>query len=237
MSTIARFDGLEENRRYFEDETFLAKAVSSMPPEPLPLWRIAAPILVFLVLLWLGHLPKRPLLAILLHCCLAVIAYAMLQDQFSVRLSKEYFTLGHAPIAGLDNPTLLGLAWGFLGGFPGGIVLGIPLALAATLGPWPHVEPERAESCFRLLGGRGSPSQPDRWSQRLVQCGRGQHCGRRTLDLVDRIGTPAKLLYCGLRSLWHLPWWPQQRTAVGRLGKLSTSHQTATALHKIAECF
>lgn len=151
MSTIARFDGLEENRRYFEDETFLAKAVSSMPPEPLPLWRIAAPILVFLVLLWLGHLPKRPLLAILLHCCLAVIAYAMLQDQFSVRLSKEYFTLGHAPIAGLDNPTLLGLAWGFLGGFPGGIVLGIPLALAATLGPWPHVEPNELNRALGCL--------------------------------------------------------------------------------------
>lgn len=104
-----------------------------MPPEPLALWRIAAPTLVFLLLFCLGRSPQRPLLAILLRCCLAVIAYAMLQDQVSVHLNKEYFTLGHAPIEGLDNPTLLGLAWGFLGGFPGGIVLGIPVALAATL--------------------------------------------------------------------------------------------------------
>jgi hypothetical protein len=140
MSTIKRFDGLEVGKGYFDNENLLAKALNTMPPEALPLWRIVAPILVFLVLFGLGRTPQRPLLAILLRCCLAVIAYAMLQDQFSVRLSKEYFTLGHAPIEGLDNPTLLGLAWGFLGGFPGGIVLGIPIALAATLGPWPRLE-------------------------------------------------------------------------------------------------
>lgn len=108
-----------------------------MLPEPLPWWRIAAPLLAFIALCIVCGLRRLPLLRIVLLCGLAMIGYGVLQDQISARLSPEYFTIGHAPIPGLSQPTLVGVAWGFLGGFPGGIALGIPLALAGTLGPWP----------------------------------------------------------------------------------------------------
>jgi hypothetical protein len=61
----------------------------------------------------------------------------MAQDQVSARLCPEYFTIGHPPIEGLSDPTLLGISWGFLGGWPGGLLFGIPVALAATLGRLP----------------------------------------------------------------------------------------------------
>jgi hypothetical protein len=108
-----------------------------MPPDPLPWWRIAAPLAVFMVLCLANRLRPLPLLRIVLLCSLALIGYGMLQDQVSARLCPEYFTIGHAPIPGVSDPTLLGVAWGFLGGFPGGIALGLPLALAANLGSLP----------------------------------------------------------------------------------------------------
>lgn len=108
-----------------------------MPPEPLPWWRIAAPLIAFVALCLMCRLRPLPLLRIVLLCGLGMISYGVLQDQISARLSPEYFTIGHAPVSGLSHPTLVGIAWGFLGGFPGGIALGIPLALVATLGPLP----------------------------------------------------------------------------------------------------
>ena len=108
-----------------------------MAPEPLEWWRIAAPLAVFALLGLVCRLRPAPLLQVVWRACLALVAYGMLQDQISVRLCPEYFTVGHRPIAGLRDPTLLGMAWGFLGGMPGGIVLGLPLALACRLGPRP----------------------------------------------------------------------------------------------------
>jgi hypothetical protein len=61
----------------------------------------------------------------------------MLQDQVSVRLCPEYFTVLHPPIPGLADPTLLGIGWGFLGAWWGGVLLGFVLSLVATLGPRP----------------------------------------------------------------------------------------------------
>jgi hypothetical protein len=114
-----------------------------LPPEPLPWWRIAAPLLTFISLCLICGLRPLPLLRIVLLCGLGMIGYGALQDQISARLSPEYFTIGHAPVPGISHPTLVGIAWGFLGGFPGGIALGIPLALAATLGPLPHLTARR----------------------------------------------------------------------------------------------
>jgi hypothetical protein len=110
-----------------------------MPPDPLPWWRIAAPLAVFVILCLANGLRPMPLLRIVLLCCLALIGYGVLEDQISARLCPEYFTIGHAPIRGVTGPTLLGVAWGFLGGFPDGIALGIPLALAANLGTLPRL--------------------------------------------------------------------------------------------------
>ena len=109
-------------------------------PTALPWWRIAAPLLVFALLALLCWLRPLPLLRIILLTSVGMIAYASCQDQVSARLAPEYFTIGHPPIPGLNDPTLLGLAWGFLGGFPGGIMLGIPVALFARFGRLPPLD-------------------------------------------------------------------------------------------------
>jgi hypothetical protein len=110
-------------------------------PEPLPWWRILAPLVVFALLALAAVLRPLPLLRVILLSSVAMISYATLQDQVSARLCPEYFTIGHPPIRGLSDPMLLGLAWGFLAGFPGGLALGIPLSLVATLGSLPQLPP------------------------------------------------------------------------------------------------
>jgi hypothetical protein len=125
-----------------------------MGPDPLPWWRIAAPLIVFILLSLFSRTQSRPLLRIILLCSVAMIGYAMIQDQISVRLSAEYFTIGHPPIPGLAHPTLLGIAWGFLGGFPGGIMLGVPAALLATVGPFPQLSARTlTRPILTFLGG------------------------------------------------------------------------------------
>ena len=72
----------------------------------------------------------------------AEVAYAMLQDQISVRLCPEYFTVAHPRIEGLTDPTLLGLAWGFLGAWWGGALIGAFTGFAARVGHWPKLNPQ-----------------------------------------------------------------------------------------------
>lgn len=107
---------------------------------PLAWWRILAPVCGFLLLTLLAGSGRFPLLrtAWLVSC--GFIAYAMVQDQFSAHLCPEYFTIGHPPIPNLQNPVLLGMAWGFLGGFPGGIAIGVPVSLACGAGKRPPLE-------------------------------------------------------------------------------------------------
>src|SRR5262249_28697462 len=67
--------------------------------------------------------------------------YAILQDQVSARLCPEYFTVLHNPIPGLTDPTLLGVAWGFLGAWWGGALMGYFAGIAATAGRKPPLGP------------------------------------------------------------------------------------------------
>ncbi len=107
--------------------------------EPLPWYRIAAPPAVLVALAIYARLrPSTRAHSTLLGAGI-LSAYGILQDQISVRLCPEYFTVFHNPIPGLTDPTLLGIAWGFLASSGGGIAMGYAVGLAATLGPKPQL--------------------------------------------------------------------------------------------------
>lgn len=76
-------------------------------------------------------------LAIVALCIVTAIVYGILHDQVTARICVEYFTIGHPPIFGTDDPTLLGIGWGILATWWVGVMLGIPLALAARIGKRP----------------------------------------------------------------------------------------------------
>jgi hypothetical protein len=75
--------------------------------------------------------------AIILLCIASAILYGIIHDQITARICIEYFTIGHPPVFNTDSPTLLALGWGVLATFWVGLILGIPLALAARAGPLP----------------------------------------------------------------------------------------------------
>lgn len=103
--------------------------------EPLTWFRIVAPIVACMgfavVAVWV------PRFRFAVMGLVAMVGYGILQDQVSARLCPEYFTVAHPPVPGLKNPTLLGIAWGFLGSWWGGLLMGYFVGLAATLGPRP----------------------------------------------------------------------------------------------------
>ncbi len=77
-------------------------------------------------------------LAIVLLCIFAAVLYGITHDQVTARVCIEYFTIGHPPIFGTDDPTLLGIGWGIVATWWVGLLLGIPLAVAARAGPRPR---------------------------------------------------------------------------------------------------
>jgi hypothetical protein len=68
---------------------------------------------------------------------LSAVVYGIVHDQITARICVEYFTIGHAPLFDTTSPTLLGLGWGVVATWWVGLVLGVPLALAARVGAWP----------------------------------------------------------------------------------------------------
>lgn len=79
-----------------------------------------------------------PAVAIVLFCIGCAVIYGILLDQITARICVEYFTIGHPPIFGTDDPTLLGLGWGIIATWWVGLLLGIPLAVAARAGSRPQ---------------------------------------------------------------------------------------------------
>lgn len=92
-------------------------------------------------------------LAIVLMCIFTCVAYGIVHDQITARICVEYFTIGHPPIFGTDDPTLLGLGWGVIATWWVGVILGVPLACAARLGPWPKCEPLTLVRPLLVLAG------------------------------------------------------------------------------------
>ena len=76
-------------------------------------------------------------LGIVLMCVIAAVAYGIAHDQVTARVCVEYFTIGHPPVFGTDDPTLLGIGWGVIATWWVGLLLGVPLAVAARAGSRP----------------------------------------------------------------------------------------------------
>ena len=76
-------------------------------------------------------------LHVILMSIAAAVIYGVLHDQITARICVEYFTIGHPPVFGTDDPTLLGLGWGVIATWWAGVLIGIPLAIAARVGSRP----------------------------------------------------------------------------------------------------
>lgn len=75
-----------------------------------------------------------PFIKIVGMSIIAAVLYGIAHDQITARICVEYFTIGHPPIFGTDDPTLLGLGWGIIATWWVGLLLGIPLAIVSRAG-------------------------------------------------------------------------------------------------------
>ena len=73
-------------------------------------------------------------LAIVFLSILSCVAYGTIQDQITVRICIEYFSIGHPKIISSTDPTILGLVWGIVATWWFGLILGVPLATIARIG-------------------------------------------------------------------------------------------------------
>src|SRR4051812_47489847 len=100
--------------------------------QPLEPWRIGVQLVAVPLLLCYCVARKRTDLRLIACCIVAMACYGMVQAQSGGRRSRESFPGGPPPIEGLHDATLLGLAWGFLGGWWGGMLMGMSVGLVAT---------------------------------------------------------------------------------------------------------
>lgn len=76
-------------------------------------------------------------LKIVLMSVTAAVFYGITHDQVTARVCVEYFTIGHPPVFGTGDPTLLGIGWGVIATWWVGLLLGVPLAVVARAGSRP----------------------------------------------------------------------------------------------------
>jgi hypothetical protein len=63
-----------------------------------------------------------------------LVAFGVVHDQVTVRLSPAYFVLAHPKVFPFTSPTLVALGWGVFAGGSAGLPAGFLLAAAATNG-------------------------------------------------------------------------------------------------------
>ncbi len=71
---------------------------------------------------------------IVLLAVLAAVSYGIAHDLVTVRVSMEYFTVGHPPVFDTTSPTLLALGWGVAATWWVGLPLGFLLAAVSQNG-------------------------------------------------------------------------------------------------------
>ncbi len=74
---------------------------------------------------------------IILLCMVLAILYGIVHNQITVRISLEYFTIGHRALISSTSPTLMGIAWGVHPNWWVGLSMGVLLAIAGRAGKWP----------------------------------------------------------------------------------------------------
>lgn len=75
-------------------------------------------------------------LKIILASVVAAIFYGEIHDQITAHLCVEYFTVGHPRIIASKDPAVLAMVWGVVATWWAGVMIGVPVAVAARLGPW-----------------------------------------------------------------------------------------------------
>ncbi|WP_052573442.1 hypothetical protein [Haloferula sp. BvORR071] len=69
-----------------------------------------------------------------------VFLYCVLHDQYMVRIAPEHFTVYHDPLWGIENPSLLAVAWAFRASMPG-LGLGLCALFLGRVGSKPKLAP------------------------------------------------------------------------------------------------
>lgn len=91
--------------------------------------------------------------AVVALCVAAAVAYGVAHDQITARVCVEYFTVGHPAMFATDDPTLLGLGWGIIATWWMGLLLWLPLAIAARLARRPVRSLVRPVTVLMLTAG------------------------------------------------------------------------------------
>lgn len=82
----------------------------------------------------------------------AIIAvYAILHDQYIVRITPQHFTLYHDPMWGIRYPNVLAAAYAFRSSWYPGLLLGIACVLAARVDSMPQVSRRFVLKCIAAL--------------------------------------------------------------------------------------
>ena len=91
-----------------------------------------------------------PALRIVALCTVAAILYGVGHDLVTAHVCVEYFTVGHPPVFGTDDPVVLALGWGVLATWWVGLGLGAVAAAASRAGSRPK---RSATSLVRPVAG------------------------------------------------------------------------------------
>ncbi len=68
-----------------------------------------------------------------------VAIYAILHDQYIVRISPEHFTVYHRPLLGIENPYWLAAVYAFLASISPGLLLAVACLFVSRLGKAPRL--------------------------------------------------------------------------------------------------